>query len=113
MSYNQDFTYVEGTEPHRIRTREIIAAHPEVKQLIGKNPATALIIAACVLFQVAVAYLLRDQSWWLVIALAWFMIAWSAGMRPWQIALLVVAAEPTPVLILCRISPVITSSTYR
>ena len=46
MAYKQDFKYVEGTEPHRIRTKAIIAAHPEVKTLIGKNPNTAIIIAA-------------------------------------------------------------------
>ena len=73
MSYQQDFTYVTGTEPHRNRTREIIAAHPEVKSLIGKNPATAVVIAVSVLFQIAVAYFLREQSWWLVIAMAWFI----------------------------------------
>lgn len=77
-SYQQDFTYVNGTEPHRIRTREIIAAHPEVKNLIGKNPWTAVIIVACLVFQVAAAYLLRDQSWWLILALAWFVGAFPS-----------------------------------
>ncbi|MCB0542154.1 MAG: fatty acid desaturase [Saprospiraceae bacterium] len=73
MAYKQDFKYVEGTEPHRIRTKAIIAAHPEVKTLIGKNPNTAIIIAACVLFQIALAWLLREQNWWLVIGLAWLV----------------------------------------
>ncbi len=73
MAYQQDFTYVTGTEPHRLRTREIIAAHPEVKSLIGKNPVTAVVIAVSVLFQITVAYFLRGQSWWLVIAMAWFI----------------------------------------
>ena len=40
MAYQQDFTYVEGAEPHRHRTKDIITAHPEVKDLIGKNPMT-------------------------------------------------------------------------
>ena len=31
MAYKQDFKYVEGTEPHRIRTKAIIAAHHERK----------------------------------------------------------------------------------
>ena len=30
----------------------------------------------------------------MVIALAWFMIAWTAGLRPWQLALLLLAAIP-------------------
>ncbi len=73
MAYQQDFTYVSGTEPHRHRTRDIITAHPEVKQLIGKNPATFGWIVACVAMQIGVAYLLRDQSWWLIVAAAWLI----------------------------------------
>lgn len=78
MAYQQDFTYVTGTEPHRLRTKEIITAHPEVRGLISKNPMTALIIAACVIFQVVLAYFLRDQSWWLILALAWFVGAFPS-----------------------------------
>ena len=61
MAYQQDFTYVDGTEPHRLRTKAIITAHPEVRQLITKNPATALIILACVAFQVVLAFFLLDD----------------------------------------------------
>ena len=46
MAYQQDFTRVEGVEPHRVRTREILKAHPEVKKLITKNPMTAVWILA-------------------------------------------------------------------
>jgi len=73
MSYQQDFIHVSGPEPHRPRTRAIIASHPEVKSLIGKNPYTALIILACVGVQFILAYFLRDQSWWLIIAMAWLV----------------------------------------
>lgn len=73
MAYQQDFTYVEGAEPHRHRTKDIITAHPEVKDLIGKNPMTMALILLCVGFQCVVAYFLQTQSWWLVIALAWFV----------------------------------------
>jgi len=31
MSEISDFTWVEGSEPHRLRTREIIKKHPELK----------------------------------------------------------------------------------
>ena len=73
MAYQQEFTYVEGLEPHRIRTREIIEAHPEVKKLIGRNPNTIFWILGCVAIQVGLAILLKDQSWWLVAAAAWFI----------------------------------------
>ncbi len=73
MAYKQDFTYVSGSEPHRIRTKEIIEAHPEVKKLIGKNPITFALTFFCVAFQLVGAYLLSEQSWWLVVAAAWFI----------------------------------------
>ncbi|MBK8924166.1 MAG: fatty acid desaturase [Saprospirales bacterium] len=78
MAYQQDFTYVDGTEPHRLRTKAIITAHPEVRQLITHNPVTALITLACVLFQLLMAYVLRDQSWWLIVALAWLVGAFPS-----------------------------------
>ncbi len=78
MAYQQDFTYVSGTEPHRLRTKAIVTAHPEVRQLITKNPATALIIVACVVFQVVMAYFLQAQSWWLIVALAWLIGAFPS-----------------------------------
>jgi hypothetical protein len=31
MSEVKDFNWVEGPEPHRVRTRAIVRAHPEVK----------------------------------------------------------------------------------
>ena len=43
------FTVATATEPHRVRTRQLIKAHPEVKQLMTRNPATFLIGAGCVL----------------------------------------------------------------
>lgn len=71
MSHPTDFNWVETSEPHRKRTREIIKKYPEVKKLIGKNPNTFWWILACVGAQVAVAYFLKDQSWWVIIAAAW------------------------------------------
>lgn len=71
MSEFSDFTWVEGSEPHRLRTREIIKKHPEVKKLIGKNPNTMYWILACVGLQLAMAYFVKDYSWWMIIAAAW------------------------------------------
>ncbi len=58
------FRLVSGTEPHRIRTRQIIKAHPEVKALMTRNPMTFGIILFCVVSQVVIAWLLRDQAWY-------------------------------------------------
>ncbi|MCD8528573.1 MAG: hypothetical protein LRY27_00985, partial [Chitinophagales bacterium] len=38
MEQRTDFYWVEEREPHLDRRREILKAHPEVKQLFGKNP---------------------------------------------------------------------------
>ena len=73
MAYQQDFTRVEGVEPHRVRTREILKAHPEVKKLITKNPMTAVWILACVSIQLVMAYLVKDQAWYTILAAAWFI----------------------------------------
>ena len=73
MSYQNGFVVKSGVEPHRSRTSEIIHSHPEIKHLIGKNRTTAVIIFACVILQVVSAYILRDQSWWLIFGLSWLV----------------------------------------
>lgn len=63
------FRQVTTPEPHRGRTRQIIKAHPEVKQLITRNPVTFAIIVGCVVGQIGIAYLLRDAAWyWVALA---------------------------------------------
>ncbi len=78
MEYNHDFTYVDEPVPHYERVHHIMKAHPEVKKLIGKSPVTAVWIAVCVSIQFVLAYLLRDQSWWLIVAVSWFIGAFPA-----------------------------------
>jgi sphingolipid 4-desaturase/C4-monooxygenase len=79
MSQTNDFTYVEGPEPHRIRTREILKSHPEVKQFIGKkNPNTFWILLGCVSLQIALAYFLKDKSWWWIFGTAYLVGAFAS-----------------------------------
>ena len=61
--FKQDFVHVETPEPHRGRTREMLKQHPEMRQLIGKNPYSFLAILGVVGFQVGMAVLLSGQSW--------------------------------------------------
>jgi sphingolipid delta-4 desaturase len=65
-----DFLRSPDPPPHRERTLRILAAHPEVRRLIGTNPASLAIVTAGVALQVALAFLLRAQAWWLVVAAA-------------------------------------------
>jgi len=66
-----EFLFKDNTEPHRLRTREMIKKYPGIKKLISKNPNTIYVIITCVLIQVGVAILLRHQAWWVAILVAW------------------------------------------
>ena len=37
-----DFQYSDQPEPHKERTKQILKAHPEVRNLIGRNPVSAV-----------------------------------------------------------------------
>jgi len=71
MSSAASFRFSTAPEPHRIRTREIMVKHPEVRTLIGKNPLTMIAILGLVGVMVAGAYLVRDASWWVVLLAAY------------------------------------------
>jgi len=69
----QDFRFSNEPEPHKQRTRAILTSHPEVRELIGKNPTTFLAILFCVGSMVALAWLVRDAAWYWVLLLAYFV----------------------------------------
>ncbi|SIT28662.1 sphingolipid delta-4 desaturase [Filimonas lacunae] len=71
---SQDFVWSTEPNPHHVRVRQISKQHPEVKELIGKNPSTIFFIIGLVTAQVAGAYLLKDSPWWLV-----FLVAYVVG----------------------------------
>lgn len=77
MEKRIDFIYSEESEPHRIRTKEILKQHPQIRKLIGKNPLTFLAILGLVGFQVVMAWLVADQSWWIVIGAAYLLGAFA------------------------------------
>ncbi|RMF18292.1 MAG: fatty acid desaturase [Candidatus Dadabacteria bacterium] len=71
------FSLDDGPEPHAARTRAILAAHPEVRELIGRNPWSAVVILAVVSMQLSIAWLLRAQPWWQILAVAWLVGAFA------------------------------------
>ena len=77
MSQKNNFVFSELSEPHRIRTKEILQQHPNIRKLIGKNPLTILAIIGLVSFQVIVAGLVSAQSWWIVIGAAYLLGAFA------------------------------------
>jgi sphingolipid delta-4 desaturase len=72
-----NFVYSQTPEPHRGRTKTILKAHPEIRNLIGKNPYTIFAIVGLVLFQLVGAFLLSGLPWWAVIAAAYLLGAFA------------------------------------
>lgn len=65
------FRHVNYPEPHKERTRALLASHPEAKELCGHTPSTAAWLLAVVALQVALAFLLRGSPWWLILVCAY------------------------------------------
>ncbi|MGH6895579.1 MAG: fatty acid desaturase [Geminicoccaceae bacterium] len=63
------FNHMDGHPVHRQRARAILARHPEVRQLMGPRPTSALWVVGLVALQWLAAYLVRDLWWvWIVVA---------------------------------------------
>ncbi len=77
-SRNRDFSYSTSPEPHRERTRAILQGHPEARRLIGRNPYSFGLIAGIVILQTLIAFLLREQPWWLVLIAAYAVGAFTS-----------------------------------
>jgi sphingolipid 4-desaturase/C4-monooxygenase len=65
------FETVEGREPHALRRKEMIKAHPSVRKLFGTNPWTLAITLALVAGQLGVAFGVANQPWWVILLAAW------------------------------------------
>jgi sphingolipid delta-4 desaturase len=77
MLRKTDFIHSGKQEPHRLRTRQILQQHPDVRKLIGKNAYTIFAILGLVSLQVVLSWLLSGQSWWIVVAVAYFVGAFA------------------------------------
>src|SRR5450432_2903524 len=77
MLRKTDFVHSANQEPHRLRTRQILRQHPDVRKLIGKNAYTVIAIFGLVSFQVVLSWLVRDSSWWIVVGAAYLLGAFA------------------------------------
>jgi sphingolipid delta-4 desaturase len=77
MLRKTDFVHSANQEPHRLRTRQILRQHPDVRKLIGKNAYTIFAICGLVSFQVVMSYLVRDSSWWIIVGAAYLLGAFA------------------------------------
>jgi sphingolipid delta-4 desaturase len=73
----KDFVYSDKPEPHKQRTKDILAAHPEVRELISRNPFSAVLILIIVGMQITIAILLAEQAWWVALIVAWLVGAFA------------------------------------
>ena len=72
-----DFRHAETPEPHGARTRAILAEHPEVRTLIGRNPWSFAVVLLVLLMQGTLAWALRGAPWWALLAVAWLVGAFA------------------------------------
>ena len=77
MEKKTDFVHSGISEPHRIRTKKILKEVPGLRNLIGKNPYTIFAIIGVVAFQIAGAWLVSAQSWWIVVLAAYCLGAFA------------------------------------
>ena len=73
--------YHSGTEhPHLGRARALLKTHPEIRQLMVRNPWTALLALSIVVFQTGIAFAmgrLGIHYWWLSLIIAYFVGAFA------------------------------------
>jgi len=65
-----DFLHSQTEEPHIARTKEIIKKYPEIKKLMGRNVNTFWFAFFIVITQIAIAVILRDQPWYMILIAA-------------------------------------------
>lgn len=65
-------------DPHPIRHRMILAGHPEITALYGRNAWTAAVVVGLVALQIGLAVAVAAAPVWAAVALAWAVGAWVA-----------------------------------
>lgn len=76
MPFPDDFHQSIINQPHPERSRSIMKAHPEIAQLIGKNPYTFAVLLFTVGMQIAIAALMGRWGlsyWWLALLIAYIV----------------------------------------
>ena len=72
--------YIELETPnvHIARKREMAEKYPQIKELMGQNPWSALWISLIIILQVSLAYLFSSQSWLILVLGAYFIGAYCS-----------------------------------
>jgi len=71
----------DGEKPdavwHNTRVKNMLKDHPEIRDLIGNHPATALWCLAFVGVQLGMAFIAAGQPWWVILIAAYIIGAWA------------------------------------
>ncbi|MBL7715307.1 MAG: fatty acid desaturase [Bdellovibrionales bacterium] len=67
------FQKVDYAEPHIGRAKQMLQKYPELKTLFGNTPSTMFHILLLVGLQLTLAFLLKEQPWWAILGVAWFV----------------------------------------
>lgn len=70
---HSSFHESDTSEPHALRTREILAKYPAIRSLISKNPFSFFAIICLVGAQFVLAWLAVHWSWWVILLAAYVM----------------------------------------
>lgn len=73
-----DYIVSPGRNPHVDRARALIKSHPDVRELFGPYPPSALCAAVVVMGQLLIAYALRDAHWLLIVGAAYLVGAFAS-----------------------------------
>jgi sphingolipid 4-desaturase/C4-monooxygenase len=74
---SDEFAFSAAPEPHRLRTKQLLQRHPELRELIGPNPVTFWWTAGIVALQIAAAWLVAPRPWWVVLVVAYTVGAFA------------------------------------
>jgi sphingolipid 4-desaturase/C4-monooxygenase len=69
-----DYIHVDRQQQHLTRRRQILQAHPEVRELTGPTPSSGAWVLALVAGQFALALLVGPRHWWI-----WVPVAYVIG----------------------------------
>lgn len=67
-----------GPHWHDERRKQLLATHPEVRELVGHDPQSAIYVVALVALQFALAWQLSMAPWWLALVMAYAVGAFIA-----------------------------------
>ncbi len=75
MKMRESYTMSEEQNPHAIRSREMLKKYPEIRELMGYDPTSALYITFITAAQLSIAYFLsiRSAPWWGILLAAYLV----------------------------------------